>query len=265
MDEPIPALTLHQAKAIVQAMDEAKLLELPLPATDSEMIEKAKTIVQQAHNYASGGATIPVVDKVLEIANPANDTPPFDIPSGSSYHADVPPTYADLVPQSTPDMVEDNPRKNNSSEDTVAVDTRATLLESDGEKESSPYDPIPALPRDYSKVGDLELRSLYAVRVALLSKHIHDLAIEESDYEDAQTLRKRAYTQAQLGIDADKVTERRQAAEVTKEVMEWDDKVAKHHRQVKMLRAYVQILESETKHLSREYTMRETERGTPNK
>lgn len=262
-----PALTLEQSKQILDVVLQAGIFEPPLPTEAPAIVKAAAEVIVQAETAKRAGVSSPAVIKVLDLASPLNNVPALDsiqdtesaaIPNGDiARFDDESPATND--PPFEPDNV--------SSEDTAASSTHATLLERDGEKESSHYlDPtsaidIPALPRDFSKVGDLELRSLHAVRHAVLSKCIFELGLEESDYNSAQINYEQEYKGAQ-SIQEGNVTERREKAFLNGVVVDWRAKVDQHHRKVIMLRAYKELLESEIRGLSREFTMRTGERNT---
>lgn len=258
MSEALPSLTLNQALRIVEAMDGAGLLQPPLPSSNTETMEKAAEILRQAHSAFRAGSKLTVIQAILDIANTAEESPPFEV--------DNPPVVvnntvqqADALHTATP--TEDD---NASSEGMAASSTDATPIESIPEKEpslqSDDWRDLPVLPRDYSVVSDLELRSLHAVRVALQSKVIFELGLEEADYDSAQVSYDVAYKMNQQKSDG-KVSEKREFSFLSPEVEKWREKVTKHHHQVIILRSMRDRLDVEVKGLSREWTMRSSEKG----
>ncbi len=258
-----PALTLKQANTILDIVLEAGIYEPPKPTEPDAILKSAAEVIRDAETARRAGVKSPAVIAVLDLASPLQNIPALD-------------SIEDTEPAVTPngDLArwEDEspampPIDNDSSEDTAAVSTDAKLLESDQEQESSLYNPtddIPPLPRDFSKVSDLELRSLHATRYGVLSKVIHELGLEESDYQSAQLNRDQEFRQAKTRFSELQAHARVDAANVTEEVRSWDEKVDRHHKRVIMLRSYKVLLMEEIKGLSREYTMRTGERtSTP--
>lgn len=269
-----PALTLKQSKDILEVVLAAGIFEPPLPTEAPAIVEAAGRVVVQAETARRAGVTADAVTKVLELASPLkDDTPPDSIEAVTQSIASQEEFIA-ADPKGTARGATDDPpfdppyeTDNASSEDTAADSTHATPLESDGEKESSHYlDPeigieIDDLPRDFSKLGDLELRSLHATRSWALSKTIFELGLEERDYQSAQVNYDQAYKTAQTLSDG-KVSDRREQAYLRPDVIDWRAKVDQHHRKVTMLRAYKEILEHEIKDISRDFTMRTGERAS---
>lgn len=240
-------LSLLQATKIVKAMDDAKGLQHPLPANEAEFLAKGQEILEKAQAAYKAGAKIPVVEEILAIA--IEQSPPWN-----PLDNEPPVSNTETVSASTADDA--------SSGNTVAGDTDTTHLQSDQEKEFPPK--IPELPRDFSQVSDIELRSLHAVRHGLLTRVTFDLGLEQSDYESAQVIAERKYREATASSTAKTISDKRAAANVDGEVIEWRDKVSAHHGKVIVLRSLKEILEREISGLSREYTMRTGERtGTP--
>lgn len=270
-----PALTLKQSKDILEVVLSAGIFEPPLPTEDTALIEAAGRVVVQAETARRAGVTADAVTKVLELASDLkDDTPPDSIEAVTQSTASQEEFIA-ADPKGTARGATDDPpfdppyeTDNASSEDTAADSTHAIPLESDGEKESSHYlDPevgieIDDLPRDFSKLGDLELRSLHATRSWALSKTIFELGLEERDYQSAQVSYDELYKFAVVNETGDKITDKRDKAYTNIEVVEWRARVDKHHRKVIMLRAYKEILEHEIKDISRDFTMRTGERAS---
>lgn len=261
---PTPALTLKQANEILDTVIDAGILEPPKPTSGAEILDIAANIVKSAANYKRLGNSDMNrhVQKVLDLASPLNNVPAFDNIEEASTAA----------PNGDINRFDDeSPATGNnvSREDTAANSTDSTLLQTDREKESSHYldtnvdIEIPDLPRDFSKVGDLELRTLHAERHGILSKVIFELGLETSDYESAQVNYDQEYKRAKIQSYGDlKAQEKTDAAFIDEVVTDWRIKVDDHHKKVIMLRAYRELLESEIKGLSREFTMRTGERNT---
>lgn len=258
---PIPAITLEQANKILDVVIEAGFLEPPKPSTGAEIVDTAANVVKSAATAKRLNNTNKYVQQVLDLASPLNNIPDFASIENEST----------AIPNGDINRFDDeSPATGNnlSREDTAAKSTDSTLLQPDREKESSHYldtnvkIEIPDLPRDFSKVGDLELRTLHAERHAILSKVIFELGLETSDYESAQVSYDETYKFAIINEDGDKITDKRDKAFTNDEVVEWRSKVDEHHKKVIMLRAYRELLESEIRGLSREFTMRTGERNT---
>jgi hypothetical protein len=249
------ALTIEQANAIIDVVEEAGIYEPPRPTDGDAVIKSAAEVIKQAETAKRAGVKVPAVIRVLDLASPLNNIPSYD-----SIDSTEPATATDDPPFEL---------DNDSSEDTAAISTDAKSLKRDQEQESSHYldltdtIDIPNLPRDFSKVGDLELRTLHAERHYVLSKCIFELGLEESDYQSAQLNYETEYKRCMLGIDG-KVTDKRDQSFLAPTVIDWRAKVGAHHKKVIMLRAYKELLESEIRGLSREFTMRTGERvATP--
>lgn len=282
---PTPALTLEQAREILDTVLDAGLFEPPIPTDGAEILDTAANVVKSAANAKRLGNSNRVIQKVLDLASPLQNVPAFDnindtpIPSTAPlqengdidrWNDESPATRDSLAYE---EFVATNPKgtatgNNLSREDTAAKSTDSTQLQPDREKESSHYldhnnkIEIPDLPRDFSKVGDLELRTLHAERHGILSKVIFELGLETSDYESAQMNYDETFKRVTQLQEGDTVTERKDKAFIQDPVMHWRQKIDQHHKKVIMLRAYRELLESEIKGLSREFTMRTGERNT---
>lgn len=256
MTEAIITLTAPQAAKIVFVMDEAGQIEHPLPTNEQEMLEKGQEILKSAQKAQRAGVTVPLVIDILKIAEETSPEDPLDNENVVSNNEEESPVK----------------KHNGSSEGTVAVNTDATQLQSDQEKEPSQYlsedrpddkhwAELPYIPRDFSKSGDLELRSLHAVCVARLTRAIFELGLEESDYVSAQVHYDEAYRLAIVNAPESKVTEKREAAYFDPDAVKWRAKVAAHHDNVIKGRAMEKLLETATRGLSREWAMRSGERS----
>lgn len=259
------SLLAEQARQIVNIFDEAGNYEHPLPVTDAEYIVAAAEIVGAAQRARNVGKNGVVVNTILNIADghtfiaPAPEDPPWD--ENDLTNVVPPDTTKDVAPTATAtDVPTTEPIA--AEEDTAAASTDATPLESDQEKESS--SPLPALPRDFSLLGDQELRSWHARLHADYAQVVHELGIEEADYESAQVNLAQVTKIEMSKVTSDKVTDRREKAAVTPEVMDWTDKMNTHHRKVILYRAYEKIIDRQITGLSREFSMRSAERtNTP--
>lgn len=238
-----PALTTKQASAIIDCVIESGNYELPKPTDDDALLKSASEVIQSAEAARRAGHNAPAIIKVLDLASPLNNIPSLD-----------------TIEEATTATPTDD---NDSSVDTAAISTDAKLMTRDQEKESTLID-LPTIPRDFSKVDDLQLRSLHAERHGILSKVIFELGLEESDYQSAQVAYEQHYKEAVSVAGGDKVTDRREEAFIDPDVTTWRQTVDNHHKKVIILRSYKELLESEIKGLSREYTMRTGERtATP--
>lgn len=250
------SLLAEQARAIVMVFDEAGFYENPLPASDTEYVEAAEEILRRAQAARNVGKTNVVVNTILNIADGTTVIATADLTNT------VPPdTNEDVAPTATAtDVPTTEPIA--AEEDTAAASTDATPLESDQEKESS--SPLPALPRDFSLLGDQELRSWHARLHADYAQVVHELGIEEADYESAQVNLSQVTKIEMSKVTSDKVTDRREKAAVTPDVMDWTDKMNSHHKKVILYRAYEKIIDRQITGLSREFSMRSAERtNTP--
>lgn len=268
------AITLEQANKILDVVIEAGFLEPPKPYTGAEIVDTAANVVKSAANAKRLGNTNKYVQQVLDLASPLQNVPAFDdidLTKQKNVDKFTNDRASTAIPNGDINRFDDeSPATGNnlSREDTAAKSTDSTLLQPDREKESSHYldtnvkIEIPDLPRDFSKVGDLELRTLHAERHGILSKVIFELGLETSDYESAQVSYDETYKFAIINEDSDKITDKRDKAFTNDEVVEWRSKVDEHHKKVIMLRAYRELLESEIRGLSREFTMRTGERNT---
>lgn len=245
------ALTINQANYILDIVIGAGNFQLPRPVDEDAVIKAASEVLQQAESARRAGVSTTAVREVIEVG------------SNPLFMSEL-----DILPEifdnkgTEPAATDDPPLNNDSSEGTAAISTDAKQLERDQEQEPSHIE-LPTLPRDFSKVGDLELRSLHAERHSVLSKVIHELGLEESDYKSAQLNYETEYKRSMLGIDG-KVTEKRDGAFLVPTVLDWREKIDQHHKKVIVLRSYKELLESEIRGLSREFTMRTGERtATP--
>jgi hypothetical protein len=254
LTEAIATLTEYQANKIVEVMEREGEIEHPLPTSAGEILATAQEILTSAQTAERAGVTMPVVMEILKIAEEiAPEEDPLDKEN----------TVDNNVVESPVEM------HNDSSESTVAVNTDATLLQSDQEKELSHSDyladenwtELPNIPRDFSKCGDLALRSLHAICIARLTKVIFELGLEESDYASAQAHYESAYKLAIVNAPESKVTEKRDSAYFDPGAVVWRDKVIKHHDKAIKLRSWEKMLEVATRGLSREWAMRSGERA----
>lgn len=259
-----PALTTAQANAILDVVIDAGNFQLPRPTEAPAILQAAVDVLRQAENASRAGVSTTAVRKVMEIGANSNYDAEIDKLIFIGNNEDVATTAipnGDIARFDNESPATGN--DNNSSEDTAAVSTDARLMQSDQEKESSQIE-LPTLPRDFSKVGDLELRSLHAERHGILSKVIHELGLEESDYQSSQVAYEQAYKEAMAVATSGKVTDKRDEAFIDPDVTTWRQTVDNHHKNVIVLRSYKEILESEIRGLSREFTMRTGERtATP--
>lgn len=261
-----PAISLEQANAILDTVIEAGIFEPPKPTEDDAIIKSAGEVIVQAETAKRSGVKAPAVIKVLDLASPLQNIPEYDSIEDTEPATATLEEFIAADPKGTAKGTMDDPpfdppyvTNNVSSEDTAASSTHAKLLERDGEKESSHYTPdIPELPRDFSQVSDRELRSLHAIRYGVLSKVIHELGLEESDYQSAQINYDQEFRKAKTNHPDLKAHDKVDAAVVDTET--WRKRVDEHHQKVIMLRSYKELLQEEIKGLSREYTMREGER-----
>lgn len=253
------SLTLSQAQEIVDTFHAAGLFEPPLPTEPKEIVAAGVEILGAAWRAQSVGNDQEIIKKIVALGEPRpDDGPPWD--ENDLTNVVTPADNTSVAPTAAPTDVPPTTEPIAAVEDTAAASTDATPLESDQEKESSTT-VLPALPRDFSKISDVELRSQHATMHVTFAEITHELGLEEADYESAKANLEQAQKIALSKAEGVNVTAKRNAAHTTQEVLDWGDKVDSHHRKVILYRRYKEIVETNIKGLSREYTMRTGERG----
>jgi hypothetical protein len=156
---------------------------------------------------------------------------------------------------------------NNNTEDPYII---RRLAEAKIAKEKLPIPPEidgtpPDLPRDISVLSDSQLRRFHSEFHALLARANWLVAVEESDEHAADQIARhyKAMVLRDLTAVADKnakITALEAEAAGDPDVRQWNQKKNEHYVQVKLLKALRDTYEQTCDRMSREYTMRGSER-----
>lgn len=128
------------------------------------------------------------------------------------------------------------------------------------------HEDVPTLPADFTLLKDVEVRKFHSVFNAL-SVRAYWLATQEESYmEEAQEMSKTLLTKSMNEVDELDAKGRPRKATVIKEeasrndeYIEWNNKVVEHRKRYRALRNLAEGYEKKHKALSREWTMRSGE------
>ncbi len=258
------------ATAVLEAVREGGFLEDGAYAHSENVIEEADYWITEAKSILSTGGLdgdlLPAVEKILTVGKiEFSPQPPRS--SGGYSESDLREAQEKIKPKTRDSKAESKAERKHEELDEQVAEAVAN----DTYRENLPVPPemegeAEVLPRDLTKLLDVDVRRLSGEYNAFLARVTWLLAVELSDLANSETMRDAEYRKALVKASRPVAEGEKKLKDVIEaeanddpEVQRWANAVARHKGEAIRLRALKDIYSGNIERLSREWTMRTDE------